>query len=58
MKNVFHNKNWNRNSVQVHVDPPPIPLIKGKKDEIKDTYFVKVKLRRDTTSQKLDPLYI
>ena len=28
MKNVSHKKKWNVGLVQVHMEPPPIPLIK------------------------------
>ena len=40
--------------VQVHVKPPPTPLIKIKHDDKLDKYFVKLKLRRDPTSTKWD----
>ena len=33
MKNVFHKNKWNAGTSQVHVDPPPITLIKSKNDE-------------------------
>ena len=36
--------------IQVHVEPPTIPLMKGKYDGKSDKDFVKMKLRRDTTS--------
>ena len=36
------------------MEPPPIPLNKIKNDDIKDKYCVKIELRRDPTSQKLD----
>ena len=35
-------------------EAPLIPLIKGKNDDKSDKYFVKIKLRRDSTSEKLD----
>ena len=38
----------------MHENPPLIPLIKIKIDDKSDTYFVKIKLRRDPTSEKLD----
>ena len=34
--------------------PPPIPLINGKNDEKPDKYYVKIKLRKETTSPKSD----
>ena len=38
----------------MHVDTPLIPLVKSKNDEKLDKDFVKIKLRRDTKSQKSD----
>ena len=38
----------------MHVDPPPSTLIKSKNDEKPDKYFIKIKLRKDPTSEKLD----
>ena len=38
----------------MHVDPPPIKLIKSKNDTILDKYGVKIKLRRDPMTEKLD----
>ena len=52
MKNVSHKNNWNQGAVQLHVEPPPIPLIKSKIDTQSDKYFVKIKLRRGPTSEK------
>ena len=40
MKNVSHKKKCNVGTVQVHVDPPPIPLTKSKNDEKLDKYYV------------------
>ena len=54
MKNVSHNNKCNAGTVQVNMDPPLIPLIKSKNDEKLDKYFVKIKLRRYLTSEKLD----
>ena len=34
--------------------PPPIPLIKSRNDDKSGKYFVKIKLRRGPTSEKLD----
>ena len=39
---------------QLHVDPPPIPLIKINHNDKLENDFVKIKLRRDPTSEKLD----
>ena len=41
-------------TVELRVDPPQIPLIKGKNNEKSDKYFVKIKLRRDPVSEKLN----
>ena len=54
MKNILHNKKCNTGTVQVHVEPPPIPMIKGNNDDKLDKYLVKIKLRRDPISEKLD----
>ena len=54
MQNVSHNNKWNAGTVKVHVDPPPIPLIKVKNDDKPDKYFVKIKLRRVPKSKKSD----
>ena len=50
MNNVSHLKKLNLGMIQVHVEPPTIPLMKGKYDGKSDKDFVKMKLRRDTTS--------
>ena len=42
---------WNEGTVQVHMDPPLIPLIKGNNDDKSDKYYVKITLCRDTTSE-------
>ena len=54
MKNVSHKNKWNAGTVQVHMDPLLIPLIKSKNNKKPETYFVKIKLCRDPTSEKLD----
>ena len=38
----------------MHVEPPKIPLVKGKYDGNSDKYFVKMKLRRYPTSSMSD----
>ena len=40
--------------MQLHVDPPPTPLIKIKHDDNSDKDFVNIKLRMDKTSEKLE----
>ena len=54
MKNVFHQNRLNAGTVQVHVRPTPILLIKSKNDEKLDKSFVKIKFRKGPTSEKLD----
>ena len=49
MKNVSHKKKWNAGLLQLHVDPPPINLIKGENDDKSEMFFVEMKLRRDLT---------
>ena len=41
-------------TIQPHVDPPPIPLIKEKHDGNSEKYFVKLKIRKDPTSPMSD----
>ena len=50
IRNVSHKNKCNTETVKVHLEQPPIPLIKSKNDEKSDKYFVKIKLRMDTTS--------
>ena len=40
--------------LQLHVDPPPITLIKGKHYDKSEKYSDKMKLRLDPTSENLD----
>ena len=54
MKNVSHNKCWSLGINQAHVEPPPIPLLKGTYDGKSDKDFVKMKFCRDPTSSTLD----
>ena len=51
MQNVSHKKKWNAGLLQLHVDPPPITLIKGNHDDKLEDDFVKIKLGRDWTSE-------
>ena len=55
MKNVSHENKWDTGTVQVHLDPPHITLIRGKKDEKLDKAFIKIKFCRDPTSENLQP---
>ena len=54
MENGYHKESWNLRMIQVHVEPPSIPIIKGKYDGKSDKYFVKLKLCRYPTSSTLD----
>ena len=54
MKNVSHRKKWTAEVVEQHIYPPAIPLIKSNQDNSSEKYFVKLKLRRDLTSDKSD----
>ena len=55
MENVSHKNNYNRNTVQVHVDPHPITLIKSNNDDNSEKCYVKIKFLRDPMSEKSDP---
>ena len=54
MQNVYHKKKWNAWLLQLHVDPPPITLIKIKHNDKSENDFVKIKLRRYLTSENSD----
>ena len=54
MKNILHSKGWILGAVQIHPDPPPIPLNKSKNDAKLDKDCVKNKLCMDPTSEKSD----
>ena len=54
MSNFSHKNKWNVGVVQVHVEPPPIPLIKINHDDKLDKDFVKLKLCGDQTSATSD----
>ena len=55
MNNVSHKNKCNQGAVQMHVDPPPIQLIKSNNDTKSDKDCVKIKLCRYPMSEKLDP---
>ena len=44
---------WNAGEIQVHLEPPPIPLIESKNNDKSEIDCVKIEFRRDPTSQKL-----
>ena len=50
MKNVSNKKSCNLGIMQVHMKPPPIPLIKSKHGDNSEKDYVKLKLRRYPTS--------
>ena len=54
MKNISQHNKWNTGVVYLHMEPPPIPLIKSNHNNKLDKDFVKIKFRRDTTSEKSD----
>ena len=54
MQNVSHRKKWNAGLLQLHMDPPPITLIKGKHDDKSEKDSVGMKLGRDWTSKNSD----
>ena len=54
MWNVSHKNIWYTGSVQTHVDPPLITLIKSKLDLKMERDYAKIKLRRNTSSEKSD----
>ena len=51
MKNVSYKKKWYEGAVQVHMETPPIPLVKSKSYDKLDKAFVKTKLCRYPTSE-------
>ena len=53
-KNFSHKNKWTSVTVTVHEEPSPITLIKSQNNDKLDKYFVKIKLRRDPTSDKSD----
>ena len=52
MMNVSHKNIWLAGAVQIHVDPPPTTWIKSKNDTKLVTSCVKIKLGRDSMSEK------
>ena len=54
MNNISHKKSWNYEMTQMHVEPLPTPIVKGKYDGKSENYSVKLKLRRYLTSITLD----
>ena len=49
---VSHKEIWFTGAVQIHIDPPPIPLIQIMNDTKAEKYCVKIKLRKYTMSVK------
>ena len=54
MNIVAHKNKCNVGTLQLHVESPPITLIKSKNDEKSDKDYVDIKLCRYPTSEKLD----
>ena len=54
MKKISHNKGWMSRKFQIHVDTPPIPLIKSDIDTNLEKDYVKIKLRRNTMLETYD----
>ena len=54
MKNFYRKNTWNSGLTQAHVDPPPIPLIKGNHDDKLEKYLVKLKFCMYLTSATSD----
>ena len=52
IRNVSDKKIWRTGAVQIHLGTPQIPLSKSKNDLKAENYRVKIKLRRDPTSEK------
>ena len=52
MKNVSHKKTLNAGVAQVHMEPPPFPMIRSKHNHKLDKDFIKLKLSRDLMSDK------
>ena len=55
MKNVYHTNECNSVVLQVHVEPPPTPLIEINHNYKSEKYFVQMELHRYPASYKLDP---
>ena len=51
MKIFYHKKLWRTGAVQIHVETPPITLIKSKNDVKLENDCAKIKVRRDPTSE-------
>ena len=54
MGKVSHNNIWRTGAVQIYVEPPPIPLIKSRIGLKTERDYVKIRLRRNPTSENLD----
>ena len=52
MKNISQDKSWIISAVKIHVEPPPIPLIKTNNDLKTESDYVRIKLCRNPTSEK------
>ena len=50
----MHKKCWIHGAVHMHLEPPPILLIKINNDAELDKDCIKIKFPRDPTAEKLD----
>ena len=54
MDNVSHQKSWRTGIVKIHAKPALTPLIKSNLDLKIERYNLKIELRGNPTSEKLD----
>ena len=54
MKSFSHKKTYNSSMAQMHVEPPPTPLIKNRHGNKSDKYSVKINISRDPKSYTSD----
>ena len=54
MKNVYLKNIWRTGAVQIHVEPPPMFLNQSKINLKTERDYVRIKLRRNPLSEKLD----
>ena len=54
MQNIYLKKRRNAGLVQLHMEPPPTPLIKIKHNDKSENDFVKIKLHRYPMSENSD----
>ena len=54
MNKISHVRSWCSDTVEIHAKLPLVPLIKINLDLKSEKYYVKIKLCRKITSEKLD----